>query len=306
MRSPLRNLLTVSLALALPGSSFGGLAPVTPRVVPDATAAPSIASPLTSKTETPASFREGEDLTFVIKWGMITGGYSKLKVQNTETIDGQPTYHVVAEARSAGMVNTFYRVNDRNEAWLQPQTPSTLRYSRKIHEGKYRLDEQVVLDQKGHRYHQHSYRHDKDRHESKDGEIPPNVLDVLGSLYYVRTLPLAVGKTFTIDVHSGDTVYPLVVKVKKRQKVRVKAGKFDCFLVEPELRSPGIFIAKGKKLEVFMTADERRMPVLMRSEIFIGHVRAELVSHRSTPPAETYMLTKGERPQSEPPTELDQ
>ena len=57
----------------------------------------------------------------------------------------------------------------------------------------------------------------------------------------------------------------------------MKAGKFLCYRVEPILREKGIFISKGKKIEVWMTADARHMPVLMRSEIFIGHVSAELV-----------------------------
>src|SRR5439155_86286 len=78
-------------------------------------------------------------------------------------------------------------------------------------------------------------------------------------------------------VQSGEKTWPLVVNVKKLEKVKVKAGKFLCYRVEPVLRERGIFISKGKKLEVWMTADARHMPVLMRSEIFIGHVSAELV-----------------------------
>jgi hypothetical protein len=288
---PYKSFWAISLAAALPGTSFSGIstAPLTPEAPVAEVAAPNVSTP-----QAPAAFQEGEHLTFIIKWGLVTGGYSSLKVQNTETIDGRPTYHVVAEAKSTGMVDTFYRVRDRNEAWIDPQAPHTLRYARNIREGKYRLEEQVVLDRQARKFRLNSYRADKKRHKVLEGDIPANVLDVLGSLYHVRTLPLEVGKQFTIDVHSGKTVYPLVVKVTKRQKVKVKAGKFDCFVVEPQLREPGIFVAKGKKLEVFMTADARRMPVMMRSEIFIGHVAAELVSHRSVPPVETYKITKGE------------
>src|SRR5205823_12646414 len=94
---------------------------------------------------------------------------------------------------------------------------------------------------------------------------------------------LEVGKSFTIDVHSGTKTWPLLVKVKKLEKVKVKAGRFLCYRVEPVLREQGIFISKGKKLEVWLTADEQHMPVLMRSEIFIGHVSAELVKHRWVP-----------------------
>jgi hypothetical protein len=240
----------------------------------------------------PLAFREGEDLLFVIRWGMVKGGYSTLRVENMEKISGRPAYHVVAEAHSTGLVNSFYHVNDRNETWLDTQPRSTFRYARKIEEGSYRVDEQVELNQDEHRFHQYSYRRDKKTHEQKEGDIPANVLDVLGSLYYVRTLPLVVGHSYTLDVHSGDKVYPLVVSVKKREKIRVRAGKFDCFLVEPQLRQPGIFISKGKKLQVWLTADERRMPVLMRSEIFIGHVSAELVKHKVMPPEERVALTQ--------------
>src|SRR5204863_1166800 len=133
MRLPIKNLATLTLALVLPSTTFG--APATVRLAPEA---PGLVSPVSVSQERPTAFREGEDLTFAIKWGVVTGGYSSLKVQNIETIDGRPAYHVVAEAHSTGMVNKLYHVDDRNEAWLEPQSPSTLRYARKIHEGKYR------------------------------------------------------------------------------------------------------------------------------------------------------------------------
>ena len=42
------------------------------------------------------------------------------------------------------------------------------------------------------------------------------------------------------------------------------------------MRERGLFIQKGKKMQVWLTADEKKMPVKMRAEIFIGHVTAEL------------------------------
>ncbi len=236
-------------------------------------------------------FKEGEDLRFAIRWGKITGGYSSLSIEAIDQVAGRPAYHIVSEARSTGLVDAFYKVRDRNEAWLDTEIPQSLRYEKNIHEGKYRVHEVVTLDQAEHRFVQKEVRLDKNTTEEKQGSIPPNVLDVLGSLYVVRTLPLEVGKSFTIDVHSGDKSWPLLVKVTKRERVKVKAGKFDCYRVEPVLREPGIFMSKGKKLEVWITADARRMPVLMRSEIFIGHVSAELVRHQIRPPKDALQLT---------------
>ncbi len=237
------------------------------------------------------AFREGEDLTFAIRWGVMTGGYATLSVPSVDLIGGRPAYHILSEAHSTGMVETFYKVRDRNEAWMDTGSPRSLRYSKKILEGKYSVDEVVELDQAALTYHTTEIRHDKhDAKEEKRGEIPANVLDVLSSLYYIRSQSLEVGKSFTVDVHSGDKTFPLLVKVKKLEKVKVKAGKFLCYRVEPILRERGIFISKGKKLEVWMTADARHMPVLMRSEVFIGHVSAELVKHTSHPPKDTQQL----------------
>lgn len=228
------------------------------------------------------SFQGGEDLTFAIRWGKITGGYSSLTVKGLGEENGIPIFHLVSEARSTGIVNTFYKVKDRNEAWVRRDTAGTLRYEKNISEGDYRVNETVVLDQSQKKFFRNHRRAGRPE-EVTSGEIPPNVMDVFGSLYYVRTLPLEVGKSFTVDVQDGEKVYPLIVNVIKREKVKVKAGKFDCFLVEPQLRTPGMFIAKGKKLEVWLTADERKMPVLMRCQVFIGHVSAELVKETTTP-----------------------
>jgi hypothetical protein len=225
------------------------------------------------------AFQAGEDLFFVIRWGVLTGGHSTLAVHGIDRINDRPAYHIVEDTHSSGFVDTFYPVHDRNDAWLDTESMTTLHYEKRIREGRYRIEQIVQLDQVNHRYRVDSHRFDKGTTEFMEGDLTPNVLDVLGSLYYVRTLPLEVGQTYSIDVYDGGKVWPLVVNIKKRVKVSVPAGKFDCFIVEPLLREPGIFVSKGKKLEVWLTADKYHMPVLMRSEIIIGHVSAELVSY---------------------------
>jgi hypothetical protein len=240
----------------------------------------------TWRTVANSAFTVGEDLFFVVKWGVVTGGHSTLAIRNIETMEGRSAFHIVSEARSTGVVDAFYKTRDRNETWLDVQSLATLRYEKHIREGKYRVEQTIELDQINHRFRDYFERLDKGTTSYVEGPVPPYVMDVLGSLYYVRTLPLEVGQSFSIDVYDGKKVWPLVVKVGKREKVKVPAGKFDCFRVEPLLREPGIFIKKGKKLQVWMTADQYRMPVLMRSEVAFGHVAAELVSfHRPPPPA---------------------
>jgi len=224
------------------------------------------------------AFQVGEELKFRIRWGGMTGGYSTLTVPQITSLDGQRAYHIVSEARSSGFIDTFYKVRDYNQAWLDVNQPRSLGYEKNLREGKYQVNESVRYDYANNRFIRDKERLDKNTRKTQEGPLPSNVFDVLGSFYHVRSLPLEVGQSVTIDVQSGDKIWPLVVDVKKRAVAKTKAGKFDCFVLEPKLREPGIFIHKGKKLEIWVTADARRLPVLMRCEIAIGTISAELIS----------------------------
>jgi len=225
------------------------------------------------------AFNVPEGLEFVIRWGVITAGNSSLNVDRYEFVDGRKAYHLVSEAHSTGVVDTFYRVADRNEAWLDCESFTSLKYSKHLREGSFSEDDLIVMDQVNRHWKRQTQRLDKHTTEEKEGELPPDALDVQASLYYMRVQPLEVGKKFSFDVHSSDKIYPLTVTVLRREKVKVPAGTFDCFVVEPLLRGPGLFVSKGKKLQVWLTADDRHMPVRMRSEVFFGHVAAELIRY---------------------------
>ena len=108
---------------------------------------------------------------------------------------------------------------------------------------------------------------------------------MLSALYYVRAQELSVGKDIVFDIINREKQYPLVVKVLKKEKVKTSAGKFDCILVEPQLRGEGIFVAKGKSLKVWLTDDAYKMPVKMSAEVFIGSVSAELLAYQRQAPA---------------------
>lgn len=270
--APMEPIPVVSLSpTTLVSSTYSVV--ITSPIVAHATASWRIASP--------APFFPGEDLQFSIKWGIVVGGYSTLSIPEIVDVNGRPTYHIISTARSGGVVTAFYKVEDKNDVWLDRDALVTVRYEKRIREGRYRIEETSLLDQIHLRWTTRSFRLDRNSYEEKSGDLPANALDSFGSLYYVRTLPLEPGQSHTIDVHSGDKVYPLVVNVIKRETVKVPAGRFNCVLVEPILRGPGIFISKGKKLQVWITDDARRMPVRMRSEVFIGHVSAELTDFKT-------------------------
>lgn len=227
----------------------------------------------------------GEKLSFKIKVGIIPAGRATMEVRDIQEIrpsTANPAftasvYHIVATAKSNKFVDVFYKVRDRNESWLDREKLITHRFEQHNHEGKYVLDQIITYDWIGKWFR--SVKNVKGRDPRiNDGSLTVPAVDTLSVLYLTRTKDLEAGAEFTMDVHTRKA-WPLVLKVIKRETVKVEAGKFDCYLVEPFMREKGIFVQKGKRIRVWLTADERRMPVLMKAEIFIGHVSAELVEY---------------------------
>jgi hypothetical protein len=62
-------------------------------------------------------------------------------------------------------------------------------------------------------------------------------------------------------------------------------GPLDCFRVEPETRDLGGVFKKSDdaRIEMWFTADERRIPVRIRSKVVVGHFSLELVDVRGVP-----------------------
>ncbi len=217
----------------------------------------------------PVGFGAGEKLVFTVQYGLITAGEATLEIRNVAEIGGRPCYRIVSDARTNDFFSKFFEVRDRYESYMDTTELYSLRYEKHIREGKFKRDESVEFDQIAHRA----------TYKDKIVPIPPRAQDVLSALYYVRTLPLEVGNSISLANHTDRKNYPLMIKVHGRERVKVEAGEFDCLVVEPILLGPGIFTQKGR-LMVWLTDDARRMPVLMKSKVVIGHVAAVLKAYQ--------------------------
>lgn len=214
-------------------------------------------------------FGPGEKLVFSVQYGLVTAGEATLEVRNLAAIAGRPCYRIVSDARTNDFFSKFFSVRDRYESCMDTTSLYSLHYEKHLREGKFKRDDAVDFDQSAHRA----------IYKDKTVPIPPRTQDVLSALYYVRTLPLHVGQSVSIANHTDGKNYPLIVKVLRKEHVKVDAGEFDCIVVEPILRGPGVFTQQGR-LTVWLTDDRRRMPVLMKSKVVIGHVAAVLKSYQ--------------------------
>lgn len=219
------------------------------------------------------AFKQGEYLKFVIRYGPVKAGFAYMEIPDVIDVHGRPSFRVISRAESNNFFSTFYKVRDKVESLIDTSGIFTWRFEKQLREGKFEADIINYFDQKNQRVFT--------RKDTFD--VPVYVQDVLSALYFIRTQKLVVGESISVDNFSDGKKYPLEVKVLKQEKIRVKAGKFSCFVIEPILKSTGLFQQKGR-LTVWMTKDPTHMPVQMKTEIVVGSIIAELMEYKGVKP----------------------
>jgi hypothetical protein len=220
-----------------------------------------------------ASFRIPERFVYDLTWAGIKAGTASLEVVPYEN-----RLKIISTAQSAQWVSVFYTVDDRIESTLS-KNPSfssigqPAQYRIKLREGRHRRDKEVIFD---HTNRKALYR-DYLKNESKEFYVPPFVFDPISSFYYLRTRRLVVGESTFISIFDSKKVWNVEVQVLRKEKVTIPLGTFNTILVKPVMKSEGIFYSKGE-IFIWLTDDEKHIPVKLQSKVAVGHITATLVA----------------------------
>jgi LysM repeat protein len=214
------------------------------------------------------AYTVGEKLTFAVQYGNITAGYAELSIDGVADVQGRPAFHVVGRAQTHPFFETFFKVRDRIESFIDVDYGFSVRYEKHLREGGYQADAAYLFDQRAGKIVEPA--------KGKEAPMPIGSQDVLSCFYWFRNLPLAVGDEAVIPVTADNMKsYELRVNVLKKERVSTLAGDFDCIMVQPHLTFQGVFQQKGDVF-LWLTDDARRIPVKVRSKIVIGSINLNL------------------------------
>jgi hypothetical protein len=110
------------------------------------------------------------------------------------------------------------------------------------------------------------------------GQENPSVAEPLdeGSfIYFMRSVPLEVGKTYSFDRYYHPDRNPVVIYVDRKEHIKVPAGEFDAIVVKPTIKSKGLFSENGQA-EVWFSDDSTRTLLRLKSKLPIGTLYLEL------------------------------
>jgi hypothetical protein len=217
----------------------------------------------------PAPFGPGEHLVYRVKVGILNAGYGFMTVHGTEEVRENPSYHVEMGIR--GGVGPF-RVRDSYESWLDVSTFQSWRYIRDVNQVGYSAVRHYEFYPD-----RMEWEHLPTDESGPLGSALP--LDEIAFIYFIRSLPLEVGRTYTFNRYFKDDGNPVVIEVLRKEQREVEGVVYNTIVVHPLIRTSGLF-GQGGDAELHFTDDERRILVYLKSNIpkFPGSLTLHLQS----------------------------
>ncbi|CAN5513396.1 DUF3108 domain-containing protein [soil metagenome] len=219
------------------------------------------------------SFGAGERLEYDLKFGKLKVGIASMEVANVEDVRGRDAWHTVFQVH--GGVRFLYSVDDVFESWIDRRTFNSLRFKKDQNEGRRDVE--------------HTYEIFPERAEymlANDTALASvrNPLDEGSFLYFVRTIPLVVGQTYSFDRYFMPTRNPVTIKVVRKDTIDVPAGRFPAIVIQPIIKTSGIFSENGHA-EIWLSDDKNRIMLQMKSGLSFGSINLYLTSYRPAPAA---------------------
>jgi Protein of unknown function (DUF3108) len=205
----------------------------------------------------------GETLRYAMSVLGASGGELTLSAKETQ-LDGRPAYKFELSAISNDFLSKIFLVRDYLASWIDPKTFRSLRFEKHTVEGKRVRDDLIEFD----------YERKLAYRDGKPIGIEESTLDSLSSLYYIRLLDLEKPEAIELTVVSR-RLFPLSVIVQGRETIKTPAGTFRTIRVEPKSPSEGL-LGKGKSLILWLTDDEKKIPVQLKSKLRVGTLLGKL------------------------------
>ncbi len=214
------------------------------------------------------AFGVGERLVFDVNYGLITAGEAIMHIPAYDSIAGRQCFRVEFAVNSLPSFSWIYKVEDRYLTFIDVETIAPWRFEQHIREGSYRRDFVAEFDQT------------RNTATTADSvfQVPEYVHDIMSAFYFARTIDYSgfqVGEGVTLSNFYKDKSHELFVRYLGKQELEVAAGTFRTLVVEPLVREGGLFKSEGR-LVVWLTDDERRMPVRVNTKVIIGSIDSEL------------------------------
>jgi hypothetical protein len=265
----MRSVIVSRIALAVTAAAATASAqdPVTPATSPPS----SVLAPGVKRAKVP--FGPGERMEYDVRFGALRVGNAHMEVVALDNLRGRPAWHTAFWVQGG---NFLYRVNDVYESWMDAETLSSLRFVQQLEEGGKETERRFEI------YPERGVFIQTTEHPAVEEKTVNQPLDDGSFLYFIRTIPLAVGQTYDFDRYFRPDRNPVRIRVLRRERIRVPAGTFEAIVIQPVIKTKGIFSENGHA-EIWLSDDDRHIMLQLKSKLSFGSLNLYLKSYFPSP-----------------------
>ena len=232
------------------------------------------------------SFQSGEQLTYVgyynWKFVWVKAGEATFKVSDS-TYFNDSVYDVQVNGYSYKAYDIFFKVRDSINVLMNRDNFEPYFFKRITNEGSYHAEHRYWFDKESRQVKSEIAKRNRSAKDSIVG-WPNGFRDMVSSIYWVRNIEFSnyqKNDTISLKMFVDGELEDLYIRFKGKDKVKMKDGrKFRCLRFSPMLMDGTIF-KEGEGMNVYVTDDKNRLPLLIETEILVGSLKGYLTDYKN-------------------------
>ncbi len=222
------------------------------------------------------SFEAGEELKYVLHYGIFNAGVATLRVKKTKPNKhtNRPQLYVEGIGKTTGTFSWFFKVYDEYSSTIDAKGVFPYHFKRRVDEGGYKISQDYYFD----------HEEDKLKTQKDDVfEISKYSQDMISAFYYARTLNFdtaKIGDVYRFQSFVDEKEDTLRIKYLGKRFVNIRNGKYRVMAFSPVVIEGNVF-ENDEALVVYISDDKNRVPVLAEAKILVGSVKMELESYKN-------------------------
>ena len=181
---------------------------------------------------------------------------------------------LTGDISSRGFFSRLFRLHfhERMESTVEPVAFTVQKTKRIDEQGKRRRESEILFDQANGKlvWVERDPTNLAVGARSVTTTFTGQVYDILSAIYFLRTQPLEVGKTFELRISDSGRLYRVPVKVVGKKRMKTVLGRVEAIRLDPNLDLPDGMIRERGELSIWLTTDNKRIPVAARLKTEYG------------------------------------
>lgn len=229
-------------------------------------------------------FDGGERAVYKASWNGVPVA-TAVVATTSQWIGGKKFYNVRVEARTSRILDLFWKMRDTITSTIEakPLAPTQFTFSQR--ENLKVIDTVAKFDRSAKKWSVH--RDERTEVKKYEFDQPPNTIDPITAVYLARSQDFKVGDHLYFNIFGGKYRYLLDLEVERREKVHIASGSIDAYKIVPRIKNlmKDGYAERVNEGSVWISADERRSPVMLSSRIFVGSIYIERIEDKIGPQA---------------------